>query len=246
MDLIFKALNDPTRRNLLDALRNEDGQTLSELEERLSMTRFGVMKHLKLLEEAHLITTKKSGRFKYHYLNAVPLQQVIDRWIEPLLRKPTARAVLNLKSELEKDMSEKPDFIHETFIATTHDRLWDALMDPEVAAACHMACDKAEAVEGGGMTFILPNGHTMLTQRYTKIDPKTRIESTFEPNFGEGMTESSRCVYIITPEANACKLRIEHYGVPKGQESVAEGWARWAASAKSYLETGKAIKGFGA
>ncbi|MEO1562837.1 MAG: SRPBCC domain-containing protein [Pseudomonadota bacterium] len=140
---------------------------------------------------------------------------------------------------------EKPDFIHETFIATSHDRLWDALTDPETAAACHMACDKAETVEGGGMRFILPDGSTMLTQRFTKMDPKTRIESTFEPNFGEGMTKASRCVYIITPETNACKLRIEHYGTPQGQEGVAEGWARWAASAKSYLETGHAIKGFG-
>ncbi|MEM0976053.1 MAG: SRPBCC domain-containing protein [Pseudomonadota bacterium] len=140
---------------------------------------------------------------------------------------------------------EKPDFIHETFIATTQDKLWDALTKPEVAAAFHMACDVAEALPDGGVKFILPNGNTMLTQRYTKIEPKTRIESTFEPDFGNGMTEVSRCVYIVTPEARSCKLRIEHYGVPSGQDGVAEGWARWAASLKSYLETGNPIKGFG-
>jgi len=119
MDNIFKALNDPTRRDLLDALRRRDGQTLTDLEAHLDMTRFGVMKHLKLLEDANLIITKKQGRFKYHYLNAVPLQEVIDRWIEPLLAKPLARGMLNLKTNLEGetemlDTSEKPDFIHQT------------------------------------------------------------------------------------------------------------------------------------
>jgi len=83
MDAIFKALNDPARRALLDSLRAKDGQTLTELEEQLDMSRFGVMKHLKVLEDAHLITTRKSGRFKHHYLNALPLQEVIDHWIEP-------------------------------------------------------------------------------------------------------------------------------------------------------------------
>ncbi|MCY4335423.1 MAG: helix-turn-helix domain-containing protein [Litoreibacter sp.] len=101
MDAIFKALNDAARRDILDSLRKKDGQTLSELEPQFDMTRFGVMKHLAVLEEAKLITTKKVGRFKHHYLNALPLQEVIDRWIEPLLAKPTARGVLDLKAKLE-------------------------------------------------------------------------------------------------------------------------------------------------
>ncbi|MBT8458031.1 MAG: metalloregulator ArsR/SmtB family transcription factor, partial [Alphaproteobacteria bacterium] len=88
MDAIFKALNDPARRDLLDSLRQKNGQSLSELEAQLDMTRFGVMKHLKVLEDASLIVTRKKGRFKYHYLNALPLQEVIDRWIDPFLAKP--------------------------------------------------------------------------------------------------------------------------------------------------------------
>ncbi len=91
MDAIFKALNDPARRALLDSLRAKDGQTLTELEEQIDMTRFGVMKHLKVLEEAHLVVTTKVGRFKYHYLNVLPLQEMLDRWIEPLLARPAAR-----------------------------------------------------------------------------------------------------------------------------------------------------------
>ena len=106
MDAIFKALADDTRRLILDVLRDQDGQTLGELEESLAskgveMTRFGVMKHLKVLEGASLVISRKQGRFKYHYLNVVPLQEVIDRWIEPLTQKPMARATLDLKAKLE-------------------------------------------------------------------------------------------------------------------------------------------------
>jgi len=106
MDAIFKALADDTRRTILDVLREKDGQTLGELEESIAkagfeMTRFGVMKHLKVLETASLVVSRKRGRFKYHYLNAVPLQEVIDRWIEPFTQKPMARATLDLKAKLE-------------------------------------------------------------------------------------------------------------------------------------------------
>ena len=101
MDSIFKALADPTRRALLDALRDQDGQTLSDLETRLDMTRFGVIKHLRILEEAQLINTVRRGRFQHHYLKAVTVQSVIDRWIEPYRSKPTERALIDIKAHLE-------------------------------------------------------------------------------------------------------------------------------------------------
>ena len=104
METIFKALNDPARRALLDSLRAKDGQTLTELEEQLDMSRFGVMKHLKVLEDGHLVTTRKVGRFKHHYLNALPLQEMVDRWINPFLQ-PQTRALAALKSELETPMT---------------------------------------------------------------------------------------------------------------------------------------------
>ena len=127
MDDLFKALNDPARRALLDSLRRKDGQTLSDLEEQLDMTRFGVMKHLKVLEDAHLIVTRRQGRFKYHYLNALPLQEMLDRWVAPFLR-PQAQVLSDLKTQLERasDMG-KPDFMMQTFIRCTQDALWDAL-----------------------------------------------------------------------------------------------------------------------
>ena len=245
MDAVFKALADPARRTLLDALRQKDGQSLQELTELLEMTRFGVMKHLGVLEAAGLVVTHKKGRFKYHYLNAVTLQQTIDRWIEPMRAKPVARAVLDLKSTLERNhQMTKPDFMMQTFIRCTQDALWDALSDPASMAAYHFMCERVEgeAVEDGALTWILPDGNTMLTHRPTKVVPKTRIEATFEPHFFGPDAPASRMAFIIEPQGDVCKLTIEHYDIPAGQDGVGEGWARLAGSLKSWLETGTALK----
>ena len=101
MDVVFKALADPTRRRLLDKLFKRDGQTLGELERRLAMTRFGVMKHLRVLEDAGLVVTKRRGREKLHFLNAVPIRQIHDRWIDKYTAAH-ASALVDLKTELER------------------------------------------------------------------------------------------------------------------------------------------------
>ena len=101
-DHVFKALADPTRRFLLDALFAREGQTLTELESAVEMTRYGVMKHLKVLEEAGLVVTRRSGREKLHFLNAVPIREVHDRWIDKFTERHVA-ALLDLKHELESE-----------------------------------------------------------------------------------------------------------------------------------------------
>lgn len=101
-DLVFKALADPTRRHLLDRLYERDGRTLTELESDLEMTRFGVMKHLRLLEDSGLVVTRKSGREKLHFLNPVPIRQIHNRWIDKFTEQ-RVEALLDLKKELEKD-----------------------------------------------------------------------------------------------------------------------------------------------
>ena len=102
IDDVFKALADPTRRRLLDELFEEDGQTLSALEQRLPMSRFGVAKHLKVLEGAGLVTTRKRGREKLHYLNPVPIREVHDRWVSKYA-EPWAAALTGLKRNLEEE-----------------------------------------------------------------------------------------------------------------------------------------------
>lgn len=244
MDSIFKALNDPARRTLLDALRMRDGQSLSDLEAHLQMSRFGVMKHLKVLEEAGLIVTRKSGRFKYHYLNPLPLQELMDRWVAPFLQ-PQARALSALKAKLERDTKmNKPDFMMQTFIRCTQDALWSALTEADEMARYHFACNvvQGNAAVGAATAFILPDGAAMLRQVTTEMDPKSRIAMTFEPLFMGPDAPASHMVYLIEPQGESCKLTIEHYDIAAGQEGFAEGWARLAASLKTYLETGSGLK----
>src|ERR1700694_5716286 len=127
MDDVFRALADPTRRSLLDELFKQDGQTLSALERPLPMTRIGVMKHLRVLEEAGLVTTKKRGREKLHFLNPVPIRLVHDRWVSKYA-EPWAAALSGLKQTLEKSMEK----VFEIYIKTTPERLWEAITDSEL------------------------------------------------------------------------------------------------------------------
>src|SRR6476619_5498618 len=130
MDAVFRALADPTRRSLLDQLFRQDGQTLSALERRLPMTRFGVMKHLRVLQEAGLVTTKRRGREKLHFLNPVPIRLVHDRWVSKYA-EPWAATLSELKKGIEEDAMEK---VFEIYIKTTPERLWEAITNPEQRA----------------------------------------------------------------------------------------------------------------
>ncbi|MEM1130044.1 MAG: helix-turn-helix domain-containing protein [Pseudomonadota bacterium] len=239
MDAIFKALNDPARRRLLDALRDKDGQTLTDLQAQFdTMTRFGVMKHLKVLEEAHLIVTRRKGRFKHHYLNALPLQEVIDRWIEPLLAKPAARGVLDLKTQLERKdrMTDKPEFVMQTYIRCSQDALWDALRDPASVQHYHFVASHAER-RGDDLIYFWKDGNEMLVCREVEQEPKTRLVTTFEPKWDPDV-KPSRVVYLIAVEGEHCRLTVEHYNLTYGPDGVGDGWARTMAGLKSWLETG--------
>ena len=253
MDVIFKALSDETRRSLLDMLHKRDGQTLTELEEKLCMTRFGVMKHLKVLEEASLVVTRRSGRFKYHYLNAVPLQQLIDRWIEPLTQKPMARAALDLKAKLEGSDpmnamtidNAKPDFVLETFIHTTAHKLWAALTEGEHMRHYHFAAAATKPgslQKGARFDQYTPDGNVLVGGEVLDIDPPKRLDVTFEPGWGEGPQKASRCVYEIEQQGDNCKHTILHFAIPEGQDGVKEGWARMKSGLKTYLETGTPVR----
>src|SRR5690242_9344380 len=129
VDEVFRALADPTRRSLLDELFRQDGQTLGALEDRFEMSRFGVMKHLKQLEEAGLVVTRRRGREKLHFLNPVPIRLVHDRWVSKYA-EPWAAALSELKDRLEEPM----DKVFEIYIRTTPEQLWDAITDPETRA----------------------------------------------------------------------------------------------------------------
>jgi uncharacterized protein YndB with AHSA1/START domain/DNA-binding transcriptional ArsR family regulator len=248
MDLIFKALADDTRRMLLDRLRERDGQTLTELESRTGMTRFGVMKHLNVLEAADLILTRKEGRFKYHYLNAAPLQLVVDRWIEPLTQQPMARAMLDLKAALEGagDMAaaKKPDFVLETYIRTTPEKLWEALTNGEMTKHYHFARAtlQGEIKPGAPYAYVTPDGHPMLTGEIISTDPPKRLEMTFVPGWMGPGAAASRHVFEIERSGELVKLTLLHFAIPAEQAGIRDGWAKVIGSLKSFLETGEGLK----
>ncbi|UWQ16880.1 helix-turn-helix domain-containing protein [Jannaschia sp. M317] len=237
MDSVFKALADPSRRDLLDALRREDGQTLSQLEAALPLSRFGVAKHLTVLEASGLVTRVKRGRFTHHYLNAVPLAEALVRWIEPYRVGPAVKGVLDLKARLEGTaMTDKPDYVLRTYIRCTQDALWDALTQADAAANYHPYTPDAVR-DGDALIYKLPDGSDMLICRETSRTPKTRIESEFAPQWAPDIPVS-RFVWLIAPEGDACQLTLEHYDIPDGGEGYAEGWERLTAGLKTWLETG--------
>src|SRR5580765_152411 len=129
-DAVFKALADSSRRLLLDLLFERDGRTLTELDAELEMTRFGVMKHLKVLEEAGLVVPRRRGREKLHFLNPVPIRLVHDRWVSKYA-EPWAAGLSELKQRLEDRTMEK---VFEIYIKTTPERLWEAITDPDMRA----------------------------------------------------------------------------------------------------------------
>ena len=129
MDAVFRALADPTRRQLLDNLHARNGQTLNALCAEMDMTRQAVTKHLAILEEANLVTTLRKGREKQHYLNPVPINEIAERWINRY-EQGRVDALTDLKRALEADPMDKPTFVYTTYIRTTPERLWQALTEP--------------------------------------------------------------------------------------------------------------------
>jgi DNA-binding transcriptional ArsR family regulator/uncharacterized protein YndB with AHSA1/START domain len=242
VDAVFKALSDPTRRALLDSLRDREGQTLTELEAGLGMTRFGVMKHLKVLEAASLVLTRREGRFKYHYLNSVPIQEVADRWIAPYA-KPLARFALDLKSRLEgsQTMSNKPDYVLETYIRTTPKELWDALINPDKTQHYYYGSRVQSTLEKGSpFRYTGPDGKTMLDGEVIDVVPEKRLETTFIAGWLPD-APPTRVVYEIEAMGEVVKLTLTHYEFEKSSAGAESGWQLIFAGLKTYLETGKPL-----
>src|SRR6201987_1599911 len=175
MDKVFRALADPTRRSLLDELFKEDGQTLIALESRLPMTRFGVMKHLKVLEEAGLVVTRRRGREKLHYLNPVPIRLIHDRWVSKYA-EPWAAALSDLKHRLESPMEK----VFEIYIRTTPERLWEAITDPEIRAKYNFGAGvNSDWTPGSRIQLASPNANGLLADgEVLEVDPPRRLVHT--------------------------------------------------------------------
>jgi uncharacterized protein YndB with AHSA1/START domain/DNA-binding transcriptional ArsR family regulator len=240
MDDVFKALADPTRRSLLDELFRQDGQALSTLEARLPMTRFGVMKHLKVLEEAGLVVTKRRGREKLHFLNAVPIRLVHDRWVSKYA-EPWAAALSDLKQELEDQTMMK---VFEIYIKTTPERLWQALTDPEMRRKYTFGTVVTSEWTQGSRYRAEGDGALIFEGENLEVAPPRRLVQSFRALWGDDVKGegTSRVTYEIEPIGDSCKLTVTHDQLREGANSqLYGGWPMVLSGLKTLLETGELL-----
>jgi uncharacterized protein YndB with AHSA1/START domain len=241
MDEVFKALADPTRRSLLDELFEQDGQTLTALEQRLPMTRFGVMKHLKLLEEAGLVTTKKRGREKLHFLNPVPIRLVHDRWVSKYA-EPWAATLSGLKNRLENTMEK----VFEIYIKTTPERLWEAITDREMRQKYTFGVGVDSDWEpGSSYQAVHPGaGITISEGENLEIDPPRRLVQSFTALWSDDVKSegTSRVTWEIEPVGDSCQLTVTHDQLPEDANAeLYGGWPMILSGLKTLIETGETL-----
>ena len=197
MDEVFKALADPTRRSLLDELFREDGQTLSALAARLPMTRFGVMKHLKQLEEAGLVVTRRRGREKLHFLNPVPIRLVHDRWVSKYA-EPWVAGLSDLKQRLEATMEK----VFEIYIRTTPERLWEAITDPGLRSKYNFGARvESDWTPGSQLRDAPPAAWPLGEGVNLEVDPPRRLVQTMVALWSDEVKSegTSRITWEIEP-----------------------------------------------
>ena len=247
MDTVFKALADPHRRLLLDLLFQKDGQTLWELQQRLPMTRFGCMKHLKVLEEAGLVTSHKVGREKFHYLNPVPIQLIQKRWVNKYA-EPWAHGLLGLKFTLEgTPMQQKPSRVYEIFIRSTPERLWQALTDGEFTRQYYYNGRVESTWEPGApYRYRNPEGGVDIEGTVIEVDPPRRLVMTFKSLWDPQVAESapSTITWEIASLGETCKLTAIHEDfdpVIFDAAGLHLGWVQILSGLKTLLETGQPL-----
>ena len=241
MDEVFKALADPTRRSLLDELFKQDGQTLGALEGRLPMTRFGVMKHLRVLEQAGLVVTRKRGREKLHFLNPVPIRLVHDRWVSKYA-EPWVATLSELKDRLEETMEK----VFEIYIKTTAERLWEAITDGEMRAKYNFGVGvNSDWTPGSRYEGVHPMAPAALLEgENLEIDPPRRLVQSFTALWSDEVKRegTSRVTWEIEPVGDSCRLTVTHDQLREDANSeLYGGWPMILSGLKTLLETGETL-----
>jgi uncharacterized protein YndB with AHSA1/START domain/DNA-binding transcriptional ArsR family regulator len=256
MDEVFKALADASRRRLLDSLNVRNGQSLRELCAGLDMARQSVSKHLAVLEAANLVTTVWRGREKLHYLNAVPINAIAERWIDQYDRE-RVRALADLKEALEREPVGNTEFVYTTYIKTTPERLWQALTDPAFTHRYWGVSFESDWKVGSSMTWEERGVKTAdPAQVVLESVPRRRLAyswHTFTPEWAEvvgvgdevltkvASERRSKVTFDIEPLGQMVKLTVVHNDFDPGstvRELVSEGWPHLVSNLKTLLETG--------
>ena len=259
MDAVFRALADPSRRQLLDSLNDRNGQTLRELCSGLHMTRQSVSKHLAILEAANLVTTLRRGREKLHCLNAAPINEISERWITHYEQR-RVHAVADLKRALEDTTVEKPSFVYTTYIRTTPERLWQALTDPAFTKRYWGATFQTDWKLGSGMSWDLfcvtiadPEQVVLESEPYRRlaytwhtVTPELAgvLDLTEEARERLAAEQRSKVTFEIEPLGELVRLTVVHDNFEAGSlmaSLVSLGWPRILSDLKTLLETGETL-----
>jgi uncharacterized protein YndB with AHSA1/START domain/DNA-binding transcriptional ArsR family regulator len=241
VDVVFKALADPTRRGLLDELFRADGQTLRELEARFPMTRFGVMKHLRQLEEAGLVVTRRRGREKLHFLNPVPIRLIHDRWVSKYA-EPWAAGLSELKQTLESPMEK----IFEIYIRTTPERLWEAITNPGIRSRYQFGClITSEWTPGARVEMSHPRAPGLLAEgEILEAEPPHRLVQTMTALWSDDAKNegTSRVTWEVEQVGDSCRLTVTHDQLREGASpEIYGGWPMILSGLKTWLETGESL-----
>jgi uncharacterized protein YndB with AHSA1/START domain/DNA-binding transcriptional ArsR family regulator len=248
---VFKGLADPSRRKLLDLLFERDGQTLTELARRLpAMTRFGAMKHLRVLEDAGLVTTRRVGREKLHYLNAVPIRLIHDRWIGKY-SKARASALAELKLDMEEEMAtdKRPAQVYTVFIRAPREKVWDAITKPEFTRRYFFGSEPASGWKAGDRLLWTEHGtgRPLVDGEVIECEKPRRLVHSWIVKYDEEMDGEgpSRVTWELEDlNDGVTKLTAIHDDFPAGSkvyENVAGGWPLVLSGLKTLVETGSPL-----
>jgi uncharacterized protein YndB with AHSA1/START domain len=244
---VFRALSDPSRRILLDRLFERDGQALGELCAHLpEMTRFGVMKHLEVLEAADLVTTRRIGREKRHYLNPVPIRLIHDRWISKYT-EPVLGAMSALKRHLEARPMDTFDHVYSVFIQASPDRVWRAITDGDETVRYYYGTRFAATLEAGApLSYAYPDGSIAADGTILVADPPRRLRMTFHAHWdpeieAEGPVEMD---WLLEPAGEATRLTVTTLGLKAGSKTAtdfAAGIVYIVSGLKTVVEAGRPL-----
>ncbi len=246
MSPTFRALSDPSRRILLDRLFERDGQTLGELCKHLpEMTRFGVMRHLGVLEEAGLVIVRRDGRAKRHFLNPVPIRLLHDRWISKYA-EPVVGAMTALKHHLETPMSTI-DHVYSVVIQAPRERVWQAITDGDETSRYYYGTRVASTWEvGADLAYTYPDGSTAADGTVLEVDPPALLRMSFHARWdpeieAEGPVEMA---WVLEARGDGTHLTVTTSGLVDGSRTAADfagGIVYIVSGLKTLIETGQPL-----
>jgi len=247
-DAVFKALADPTRRHLLDRLYERDGRTLTELESELEMTRFGVMKHLRVLEDAGLVVTRRAGREKQHFLNPVPIR--LDRQVHRAPRRGAQRPQETIGGVSMTTMTAQTTQVYQVFIGATPEQIWEAITTPEFTTKYFHGSAVESTLEPGSPWngFSADHSEHWVDGEVLEAEAPRRLQHTWRALYDPetAVEPHSRVTWEIEPQENGTTLlTVVHDRLEDSPKTAANvsgtGWMHVLSGLKTLLETGQPL-----